>query len=158
VSDTVWCLQEVFRQRVAEGPEASSRGFLIPLLPEHMNLGDCKYNSGDYFSYYKNMMLLRESLGDRAIVMTYEALQEDFEAEVQRLAQFLGIELSEAKLGSVAQFASMGASSKRGSITVHKGGVGNHKGIVPAEVCTGIDQLFDEHLSRFAELAHLRGP
>ena len=145
----------MFRERVAAGPEACSRGFLIRLLPEQFDLDECKYNSGDYFSYYKHMMLLREVLGDRAIVMTYEALQEDFVAEVQRLAHFLDVPLSDAKIQAVAEFASMDASSARGSLTVHKGGIGNHKGIVSAEVCNEIDTLFEEHLSQFSELAGL---
>ena len=50
----------------------------------------CK-NSGSYWKYYKDMVELIERLGpERATLTFYETLQTDFDAEVTRLADFLG--------------------------------------------------------------------
>ena len=48
-------------------------------------------NSGSYWKYYKDMVELIGRLGpERATLTFYETLQTDFDAEVARLADFLG--------------------------------------------------------------------
>merc|ERR1711998_372981 len=99
-------------------------------------------NTGDYWSYYANMMQLREEVGQRAIVMTFEALKTDFRTEVERLATFLEIELTDEKFMALAKHVSMDEMLARGVPTVRKGVVGTYKDEMTAEQCTRMDELF----------------
>ena len=104
---------------------------------------------GDYYTYYSGMCGLADSLGqDRAIVLSYEALRGDFRREVERLAAFLGVgPLSEAKFEAVARRTSMDTMRSAGIVTVNKGVVGGHAGVLPARVSEEIDLCFDTWLA-----------
>ena len=111
-------VQDAIAQRLSGGIEGFYEQFVEPLRAQDT---DGCLNSGDYWSYYSDMMKLRESLGDRAIVMTFESLKTDFRTEVDRLATFLEVDLSEDKFTALARHVSMEAMLDRGSVTVRIG-------------------------------------
>ena len=54
----------------------------------------------------REMAELHEQLGSRSFFTFYEKLKLDFEGEIQRLAAFLGVPLSEEKFEALARHVS----------------------------------------------------
>jgi hypothetical protein len=70
---------------------------------------------GDYYSWHREQVELLSLIGeDRATITFYETLKEDFDAEVQRLAAFLGLPLPKAKLDAVKKRVAFDAMNERG--------------------------------------------
>merc|ERR1712032_245402 len=72
-----------------------------------------------YGSFFDHMLaassMIEGSCKDRALVVYYEELQTDILGSIRRLAEFLGVLLTDAKLGAIVKITSF-ASMKAGSV------------------------------------------
>lgn len=117
---------------------------------------------GDYYSFTRDMSEFVELLGVRATFVFYERLHEDFVGEVSRLANFLGVPFSEAKLQTVARLSSAESLSREGMIgngrkpsTLRTGVVGDHKQYLSDAHWSKMDDLFRSRLGHISALQPL---
>jgi len=112
---------------------------------------------GDYWKYYRDMLELVEELGpERATWTFYETLQTDFEAEVGRLAGFLGVPLPPAKLEKLAEFVAFDNAKERGSMTTRKGVTRDYLNHLTPEHWARVDEVFAERMGGLEAFAPLR--
>lgn len=108
---------------------------------------------GDYFSYYEQAIKLQEQLEGRATFLFYESLKLDFDHEVNRIAEFLGIKLTAAKLDKLKKhtsFKSMSDASKaHSSLTARKGVVGDFQSHDLQDKWEQMDAIFAEKLAKY---------
>ncbi len=70
---------------------------------------------GDYYSWHQEHTALMSQIGtERATITFYETLQEDFDNEVRRLADFLGISLPAEKLNALKKRVAFDTMAERG--------------------------------------------
>eukprot|EP01046_Picozoa_sp_COSAG06_P031123 COSAG06_NODE_3003_length_5970_cov_3.618123_6_plen_180_part_00 len=92
----------------------------------------------------------------RATLTFYETLQTDFEAEVTRLAEFLGVPLPAAKLEKLAEYVAFDNMASRGMMTTRKGVTRDYENHLSAEKWAEVDEIFAEKMGdvlAFAPLA-----
>ena len=71
----------------------------VALPSECSNAEDDAFGCGDFFTFHADLTIFCLALGPgRAHVVQYESLKTNFDAEVRRLAVFLGVRLSDSKL------------------------------------------------------------
>jgi hypothetical protein len=111
---------------------------------------------GDYYTYYEEQVALLEQLGAQRGLMTfYETLQTDFEGEVARIAEFLGVPLPRAKLDALAGRCAMEAAVERGQMTARKGVVGDHQQHLTPARWAEVDVIFADRLGGVEQFAPL---
>mmetsp|Transcript_21633 Transcript_21633/g.60740 ORF Transcript_21633/g.60740 Transcript_21633/m.60740 type:complete len:181 (+) Transcript_21633:3-545(+) len=120
------------------------------------------YRWGDYYTYLQEMVQMVDNLGDRAIVIFYEKLHEDFEGELSRLAAFLGVPLSQAKTDAIAKFTSVDTLRTSGTpgngkvpVTLRKGGIGDCRNYLTPRHWDSMDAIFRERLGHLDALQPL---
>lgn len=70
---------------------------------------------GDYYSWHEEQTKLMSQIGEkRATITFYETLQDDFDNEVRRLADFLGILLPIEKMSALKKRVAFDAMAERG--------------------------------------------
>ena len=112
---------------------------------------------GDYWKYYRDMLGLAEQLGpERATWTFYETLQTDFEAEVVRIADFLDVPLSPAKLEKLADFVAFDKAKERGSMTTRMGVTNDHVNHLTPKHWERMDAMFAEKMGDLDAFAPLR--
>jgi len=112
--------------------------------------------SGDYWRYYRDLAALVSTIGpDRALLTFYETLQTDFESEVRRLADFLGIPLTATKLEKLAKFVAFDNMSSRGILTTRKGVTRDFENHLDEERWAQVDRAFHERMGGVAAFAPL---
>jgi len=112
--------------------------------PEH-----CPDAYGSYYAHVRGMDGLISRVGpERATVVYYEQLHEDFEGEITRLALFLGIPLTAQKIESIWRNTNMEGLRARGAkdFTFRSGTVGDHKKHMSPANWAQVDQWFEERL------------
>eukprot|EP00658_Telonema_sp_P-2_P009376 TRINITY_DN13512_c0_g1_i2.p1 TRINITY_DN13512_c0_g1~~TRINITY_DN13512_c0_g1_i2.p1 ORF type:complete len:252 (+),score=70.42 TRINITY_DN13512_c0_g1_i2:80-835(+) len=83
---------------------------------------------GDYFCFYQDQIELAHELGEeRAQVFLYEDMWADFDSELDRLARFLDMTLSDRKFEAIKDHTAISAMKHRKVVTVNKGGFGGYK-------------------------------
>jgi len=104
---------------------------------------------GSYYQHTQQLGDLVEKMGSRATVVYYERLHEDFDNEIARLAEFLGVSLSKNKLAAIAHevsFDNMTHGDSNKATTLRKGVVGDYKSHLTEEHWQAMDKLFEKHL------------
>ena len=85
----------------------------------------------------------------------YETLQAEFRGEVERLASFLHVPLSDAKFRALAKRASFDDMKEKGAVTTRKGVVGDHFGHLTAAHWSEMDSIFKRRLGDIVRLKPL---
>jgi len=109
----------------------------------------CPEAYGSYYSHVRYADELIQAIGpERATVFYYEGLQEDFDGEVRRLAAFLEVPLSDAKLQAIREQTNPDGLKNRGAqlFTFRSGTVGDHKKHAEPLAWAQMDQWFEERL------------
>jgi hypothetical protein len=101
-----------------------------PVVDTVSGRDDARFGCGDYFGFYRDLASYGATLGhERCHTVCYERLTSDFDAEVRRLAAFLGVPLTEAKLDALRSRTAMGAqlgaaptvaTARAGKVAEHK--------------------------------------
>ena len=131
--------QEKFQQETAEGLEGMIPGFLDDVQAPHDGA------AGDYFNYYNKFLKIRDQMGDNMIIFTYEELTANFRVEVERLAVFLGVALTEAKFTALEERTSLD-SMRKVHLSVRKGGVGGYVDHCDQESWAAVDEVANARL------------
>eukprot|EP00419_Tripos_fusus_P076260 CAMPEP_0172902874 /NCGR_PEP_ID=MMETSP1075-20121228/169295_1 /TAXON_ID=2916 /ORGANISM="Ceratium fusus, Strain PA161109" /LENGTH=645 /DNA_ID=CAMNT_0013759563 /DNA_START=45 /DNA_END=1982 /DNA_ORIENTATION=+ len=119
---------------------------------------DCPNAYGSSFTWISEMDKVVEALQPtgRVCVVYYEALQLGLPMQVKRLAAFLGVSLSQAKLDALTaavSFNKMKAAPGKASLMLRKGGIGDWMNHLDEASWARFDAAFDLALekSRLAE-------
>merc|ERR1712194_236207 len=139
-SGTTWSLGVQFA-RQSDGPARAEAIFEPPEI--------CPEAYGSYYSHVRYADELIQAIGpERATVFYYEGLQEDFDGEVRRLAAFLEVPLSDAKLQAIREQTNPDGLKNRGAqlFTFRSGTVGDHKKHAEPLAWAQMDQWFEERL------------
>ncbi len=115
---------------------------------------DCPNAYGSVFRVVRDSDALQRALDPtgRVLVIYFEQLKSNLPAEVERMASFLGLDLTAAKRDAVVAAASFGAMKSGGGLTqkaglLRKGEIGDWRNHMGEAEWARFDAAFDEQLA-----------
>ena len=122
-----------------DGWEGSFKRFMSPKCPNAF---------GSFFDHVNATEPFMKAVGPRGLVIFYENFKEDFDGQVQALAQSLGITLTAEKLAKLKEVTHISHMKKGNTITVRKGSTGEWRSHFTPEQSMLFDRIFAERLGQ----------
>jgi len=128
----------------------------VPLTPFLKTFLDGKLYSNDWNTYYQEWLDIVNQHPDKFLVIAYEDNITDSVGTIERVAKFLGMDLTEEEKESCRKYSAFGAMKEMSKNSkaehVHVGKVGAWRDIYTKEVVEAFNEkLRDEKLGSYAE-------